>query len=110
MYLSSVSSSYGEGGVTEGGSSEDLSEDEDEEMDIEETETRRQRRRSMRRAPAASSYATSIASRYPRYPGYPNPATSFPRSSQGPLGLYRSPAWERSATTGVGQTQQWSRY
>ena len=119
MYLSSVSSSYGEGGVTEGGSSEDLSVDEDEEMD-EETETRQQRRRSLRRAPAASSYAASTASHYPRYPGYPNPATSFPRSSpgyprpsQGPSGLYRSPAWDRSAplsTTRLGQTQQWPRY
>ena len=76
-----------------------------------------QRRRSMRRAPAASSYAPSIASRYPRYP---NPATSFPQSSpgyprpsQGLEGFYRSPAWERSAplaSTRLGQIHQLPRY
>lgn len=116
MYLSSVSSSYGEGGNIEDGSSEDISEDDEEEMG-ESNERHEQRRRSMRRAPAASSYAPSIASRYPRYP---NPATSFPQSSpgyprpsQGLEGFYRSPAWERSAplaSTRLGQIHQLPRY
>ena len=104
MYLNSVSSGYG-GGGEDAASSEDLSEDDDEDDDMgTESEVRHQRRRSTRGAPAASSYAPSVVSRYPQYPSYPNPATSYPRSipgypmpTQGPSSLYRSPAWDRSA-------------